>query len=154
MKREEEIELTSEIQKRMLWWLYFNPTNKVLYWIRRIVGPLCVGVAIYLMAMGNGAFNWYYAVFCFLFGMYYIVRPFLILLFNNKLESRKIQLSLVDRELSMQQESGGSTIDLANWQIRVHKSFLELRQGRTPLLIPRSEISKEFEDALLAVYNL
>jgi len=148
--QKEEINLSEEVQKRMLWWRYFNPTKKWVYWLRRLAGPFCIMMGLSLLYQSHQDWKLFYAAFCIAFGIYYLVRPFIIMLRQKGIVEKKIQVSIENKMLVVEENGSKQEIDLSFWDYKIHNRFIELRREKTSLLLPRNQISDTLEDEILA----
>lgn len=150
----EEIDLSIEVQKRMLWWRYFNPPIKWVYWLRRFAGPFSLCLGIYLLFNSDQNWKFVYAVFCICFGIYYLLRPFILMFRQKGISNQKLLISIVDNKLLVEQNGAEHEIELENWGYKIHPRFIELKKEKTSLLIPRDQISESLEDDMLAILTV
>lgn len=128
---------------------YLLPST--LYKVSRVIGgPLLVALGIYFLSYKGYSVVFYYAYagFAIGYGIYYMLKPFLILLFR-KYKTQIVHVSVQENIITLADEKLKSELDLSKVKVTTSKAYyLIWYSNNSPIFLKKNLLQDEIREKI------
>ena len=134
--------LTKQDFKRFYIYDYYYEQKRVLQFSRKFLGPILIGLGMYLYASGS-PIDIFFILICIFMGFFYTLKPFLFIMLK-RMKDETITFEFKDKMLIVKDRLNKASFDLEKVIIHDNKLYYFIRlDNRQILFFPKDKLNEK-----------